>query len=351
MLSTLVSLGPWEWTAVFGIAAVLIAAILLWRKVEPVLGEEPMPMNLLWFFSTAIMVTVASVGILLLVNKFAPVHIRSYGVMLLIGFTSGLIYCSKVGPSRGLTVPMAIDMLLMDLIFAIVGARGIFILTMLKDYKDNPASMVDVWQGGLSFHGGVIGGIIATAIFCHWRKVRFVVLGDIMAPALCIGYAITRIGCFLNGCCHGHATNLPWGVYFPENAAEFPMHVHPTQLYAAAGSVVLFFILTRLWPKMHRPGQLFPLYLMLYSLLRFGCEQTRRGATAELFGPFPAVTIGQAACILIAIAGLIWFLILQKLPYENPVTARATALAPAPAEVSATKKSDKSGKQKRKSAH
>lgn len=348
MLSTLVSLGPWEWTAVFGIALVLVVAILLWRKAEPVLGEEPMPMNLAWFISTSLMVIVASVGILLLVNKFAPVHIRSYGVMLLVGFTGGMIYCSKVGASRGLTVPMVIDMLLLDLILAILGARGIFILTMLKEYKDNPASMVDVWQGGLSFHGGVIGGIIATAIFCYLRKVRFVVLADITTPALCIGYAITRIGCFLNGCCHGHATDLPWGVYFPENAAQFPMHVHPTQLYASAGSILIFFILTRLWSKMHRPGQLFPLYLMLYSLLRFGCEQTRRGATAELFGPFPVLTIGQAACILIALAGFVWFMILQRMPYENPITARAVELPPVSTTPVVTKKHEKSGKKQRK---
>jgi phosphatidylglycerol:prolipoprotein diacylglycerol transferase len=334
MRSILVSLGPWEWPAVFGIAVVVWLAILGWRWLERALGEEPAPINRQWYIVTGLMVAVVSVGLLLLINRFAPVQIKSYGVMLLLGFVAGIIYANHVGPQRGLSLPFIIDMTLMDLLFAIVGARGIFVLTMYKEYAGDPKTVLDVWRGGLSFHGGLLGAVIATIIFCRWRRVRFAVLADICTPGVCLGYAITRIGCFLNGCCHGGPTTLPWGVRFPEIAHQFPMPVHPTQLYASAGSIGLYFIVTTVWKRMHRPGQLFPLYLVLYSILRFLLEYTRRGASAEVFAPIPALTVAQFACIFIAIGGLIWFLILQRWPAENPLTARAVREpepAPAPA--------------------
>jgi phosphatidylglycerol:prolipoprotein diacylglycerol transferase len=308
---------------VFGIAAVVCVAIVAWRRLERALGEEPAPVTSQWLLLTGVTVAAVSVVLLLLINRFAPVHIRSYGVMLLLGFVAGILYANRVGPPRGLTLPLIIDMALLDLLFAIVGARAIFVLTMFKEYASDPKTVVDVWRGGLSFHGGLLGALIATIVFCRWRRVRFAVLADICTPGICLGYAITRIGCFLNGCCYGGPTNLPWGVRFPEIAHQYPMPVHPTQLYASAGSLGLFFIVRAAWKHMHRPGQLFPLYLMLYSVLRFLLEYTRRGVTAEIFAPLPALTVGQFACILIAIGGLVWFLILQRMPFEDPLAARA----------------------------
>lgn len=329
MRSILVSLGPWEWPAVFGIAVVVCVAVFAWRRLERALGEEPTPATRQWCVVTGLLVAAVSVVLLLLINHFAPVRIRSYGVMLLLGFVAGIIYANHVGPARGLTLPLIIDMSLLDLLFAIVGARAVFVLTMYQEYASDPKTVLDVWRGGLSFHGGLLGAVIATIVFCRWRRVRFAALADICTPGICWGYAITRVGCFLNGCCHGGPTHLPWGVRFPEIAQQFPMPVHPTQLYASAGSIGLFFILTAAWKHMHRPGQLFPLYLILYSILRFLLEYTRRGASSEVFAPLPALTVAQFACIFIAAGGLVWFLILQRMPYEDPLTARAV-LEPEP---------------------
>lgn len=325
MRSVLVALGPWEWPAVLGIAAALVVVVFLWRKLERVLGEEPAPINAAWFASTALLVAVVAVVLWLGVNKFGPVRIRSWGVMLLCGFTAGIVYASKVGPPRGLTVPMVIDLALMLLIFAILGARLVFVLLMFNEYASQPGTVLSVWRGGLSFHGGVLGGVLAVLLFCRWRKVRFAVLADVFTPAVPIGYALTRIGCFLNGCCHGVPTDLPWGVVFPENVKHFPGPVHPTQLYASAGSAAIVLILLWAWPRMRRPGQLFPLYLVLYSIMRFLCEYTRRGATARISALIPALTVGQIACIIIGLSGLIWFVLVQRQPYENPVTAMVAA--------------------------
>ena len=331
MRSILFSLGPWDWPALLGIAACLLVAVLAWRRIEVALGEHPAALNARWVAFAAPAIGLASGLVWLLVNRYGPLEIKSYGAMLVCGFVAGIVYCSRVGPQRGLNVPTIVDMALLQLILGIVGARGLFVLLELKQYAGSTASIVSVWRGGLSFHGGVIGAVIGTALFCRWRKARFAVLADVCTPALCLGYALTRIGCFLNGCCHGGPTTLPWGVVFPENIKDFPMPVQPTQLYASFGSLVLFFIVTRAWRHMHRPGQLFPLYLFLYSaILRFLCEYTRAGASAEMSTFIPSLTVAQVACILIAVGAAIWFLVLQRMPYENPLTAMAIQ-EPAPA--------------------
>jgi len=321
MRSTLVELGPWQWPAVFGIAAVLLLVVFAWRRLERALGEEPAPMDRSWWGITTLFVGLFAVGLLLLINRYGPVKVRSYGVMLLLGFAAGAYYAHRAGARRGLTVPLLIDFVFLVLVLAIIGARALFVLLALGEYAKDPLTVVDVWRGGLSFHGGLAGAILGAVLFVRWRKLRFAVLADLAIPGLAIGYAITRIGCFLNGCCHGHPTDLPWGVVFPENAQRFPMPVHPTQLYAGLGSLLIFLILVRLAPRLHRPGQVLPVYLVLYSILRFICEQTRRGATAEVSTLIPALTVGQIACIVTAVGGVVWFLLLQRMPYENPVTA------------------------------
>ena len=323
MRSVLVSLGPIEWPGIFGIAAILMVAVLLWRRLERILEEDQpqAPLDARWIVGALSFVAALSVALFFLINRFGPVKIRSYGVMLLVGFVAGIIYASRVGPQRGLKLSTIIDLVLLELISAIVGARVMFVALMYKDYVQNPSTVLDVWRGGLSFHGGLLGAVIATLIFSKVRKVRFTVLADILTPAIPIGYALTRIGCLLNGCCHGGPTDLPWGIIQPDSGYTCPLE--PTQLYASAGSLVLFAILYWAWPRMHRPGQLFPLYMFTYSILRFLCEYTRRGFSAEVSGVVSALTVAQFACIFIALAGLVWFLILQRRPYENPVEAMA----------------------------
>lgn len=321
MRSVLVELGPWQWPAILVIAAILFAVVLVWRRFERAMGEEPQPIDARWFAVNGLLVAAVSVGLYLAVNAFGPVKIRSYGVCLLLGFIGGYSYALKVGQPRGLPATWLLDMMLLQLVSAVIGARGMFVLLALKDYAADPGSVVDVWQGGLSFHGGLLGALIATVFFTRYRRIRFAVLADICTPGITIGYAVTRVGCFLNGCCHGNPTDGPLGVVMPETG--YTMHLHPTQLYASAGSALLFFILRWAWPRMHRPGQLFPLYMMLYSVMRYLCEMSRIGWSAERSGLIPALSVAQVACIAIAVVGLAIYIALQRLPYESPTEAGA----------------------------
>lgn len=128
-----------------------------------------------------------------------------------------------------------------------------------------------------------------------------------MCAGIALGYSFARIGCFLNGCCHGVPTDLPWAVTFPVTGActtpDVP--VHPTQLYASALSFLIFAVLVYLKPRVKRPGHLFLGYLMLYSVMRFGVEFTRAGATARYLTEGFFMTEAQLASIIILVLSAI----------------------------------------------
>jgi phosphatidylglycerol:prolipoprotein diacylglycerol transferase len=177
------------------------------------------------------------------------------------------------------------------------------------EFSARPSEIVQIWRdGGLSFHGGLLGGILAGLLFAWGRRVPFATLADMTAPGLALGYGITRFGCLLNGCCYGAPTGLPWGIRFPlypdSHIATDPSH--PTQIYSAAGSFLILAVL--LWARARMParGQLFLLYLMLYSVMRAGIEVLRKGYTAQVL--FDGITQGQAASAVILGVALLLYL-------------------------------------------
>src|SRR5206468_2477943 len=115
---------------------------------------------------------------------------------------------------------------------------------------------------------------------CRKHKLNFLAMADICAPAFALGYSIGRIGCFLNGCCYGHACALPWGVRFTdETSGGLTPPSHPTQLYATLMNLAFFVILDRWSRRPHKTGALFLVYLAMYCVYRFIDEQFRKGAT------------------------------------------------------------------------
>jgi len=207
-----------------------------------------------------------------------------------------------------------IDFVLIILLSGVVGARLVYVLLHLSEYGTAPITLLYVWQGGLAFHGGVAGGVIGGYIFARVRKISFPLLADLSAPALALGTAFTRIGCFLNGCCYGTVCHLPWAVVFPPTteAGAGGMPRHPTQLYAAAANAVIFAILVKLAPRTRVRGNLFLLYLVLYSIYRFLVEFLRRGASAVVFAPLAPLTQAQTASIIIGVAALVWMLLRRR---------------------------------------
>ena len=309
MHPVLVETGPWQWWAypIIVLILALVAVLVQWLESR---RADPQPLTATNWTLLALFVLAGAGLVMFAVNKLAPIYVHSYGVMLLIGLAAGVWWLVRSGRPYGFILEDWIDFALVILLSGVVGARLLYVLLHLPEYAPAPMTILYVWQGGLAYHGGVAGAIIAGYAFAHARKISFPLLADLSAPALSLGYAFARIGCFLNGCCYGNESHLPWAVNFPggteAGAGGFPRH--PTQLYACGASLVIFLILVRLQPRIKIRGNLFLGYLLLYSIYRFIVEFFRRGATANVFGPLAPLTEAQTASIIIGLGALVWIL-------------------------------------------
>jgi phosphatidylglycerol:prolipoprotein diacylglycerol transferase len=217
-----------------------------------------------------------------------------------------------------------IDVALYGVLAGVLFAHLASIVLDLPYYLQNPREILGIWSSllssegglrGLSFHGGVIGGVGAVYLFARKKKINFLALADLLSPGLAIAYAIARIGCFLNGCCYGVPTTLPWGVRFCEDGVWTPPS-HPTQIYASLANVAIFGLLVMLEKRRRFTGQIFLSYLAMYSIYRFLNEFLRKGVTAEVW--FWNLTQAQivSLAILIVSATILW-LKLRKKPIET----------------------------------
>jgi phosphatidylglycerol:prolipoprotein diacylglycerol transferase len=138
----------------------------------------------------------------------------------------------------------------------------------------NPLDIFKVWQGGLVYYGGFIAVVVFTIMYCKIKNMQVLFLGDFFSPALALGHAIGRLGCFFAGCCYGKETNMSWGVVFKDkqSLAVLGEHLHPTQIYESLGNLFIFFILLFYTKKERKVGNVFAVYLILYAVLRFLVE-------------------------------------------------------------------------------
>jgi phosphatidylglycerol:prolipoprotein diacylglycerol transferase len=253
--------------------------------------------------------------------------VHSYGTLLMLGFVGGMLLTAREAKRLKLSSELAVDLGLWVLVGGIVGARALFVALDWSDYAAHPAEALYVWQtGGLSFHGGLLGGVVAALLLARRRGVRFMALADMAAPGLALGYGIARFGCLLNGCCFGVPTSLPWGVRFPlfPDSSVLTEPSHPTQIYSALGSFVILAVLLRIRSRLPAQGQLFLLYLALYSVLRAGVEVLRKGATAQIL--FDGVTQAQAVSAIIFAAAVIGiFRLARRGRTKSPEGGRVTA--------------------------
>ncbi|MGC9320478.1 MAG: prolipoprotein diacylglyceryl transferase, partial [Armatimonadota bacterium] len=197
----------------------------------------------------------------------------------------------------------------------IIGGRLGYVLLNLSEYAGEPLEALNLWSGGMSWHGGVAGALLVLGIGTRVMGVSLARAFDLSAPGVALAYAIARVGCFLNGCCWGRSTDLPWGVVFPPEAAGAPAGepLHPTQLYAVAGTLLFTLpVLLALSPRLRRPFDRFLGFLVLSSVVRFVVEVFRRGASAEVFEPIPQLTIAQVASLAIIVVGVAVILIRER---------------------------------------
>ncbi len=235
-----------------------------------------------------------------------PLEIRAYGTMLMVGFLAAIWLSARQARKRGIDGGRILDVAVWVLIGGIVGARATFIaIDPSATWKDFPY----LWQPGLSWYGGLGGGLLATLIYSRVTHVSFPSLADACTPGVALAYGIARIGCLLNGCCYGAPTGLPWAARFGLDGG-WTARSHPTQIYSALGSWAITCLLLYLSPRLRRPGQLFVIYLALYGVIRFVVEFLRKGYTAEVL--IEPLTQAQAASVILIVASLVVFWRLGK---------------------------------------
>jgi phosphatidylglycerol---prolipoprotein diacylglyceryl transferase len=304
MRPILVTLGPWGLVALAVLFAGLLALLLLWQWLEGRRGGFR-GLTAPRVGAASLSAVVAAAPLWVLLHRFGPVEVKAWGTMLVVAFAAGTLYLAKWANREVLTPADAMDLALYSLIGAVIGSRLVFVALDWQTYAARPAHILNVWEGGLSFHGGLLGAIIAGLLFARARHKQFLRIADETAPGIALGYAFARVGCFLNGCCHGHPTDLPWGMIFPHGEiCDRP--VHPTQLYALVCSLAIMAILIRLRPLVRFRGQLFAAYLALYSVARFLLEYTRAGATGKYLEGSGGLTQAQFASILIFLVGALF---------------------------------------------
>jgi phosphatidylglycerol:prolipoprotein diacylglycerol transferase len=249
--------------------------------------------------------------------QLGPLAIRWYGLMYLVAFAAfyllGRWRVSRTfhGTATRLGSSDVEDLLFHGVLGVVIGGRlGYVLFYKPGHYLQHPLEAFAVWQGGMSFHGGLLGVLLACAWFARKRGLPYLKLMDFVAPLVPLGLAAGRLGNFINGELWGRASDLPWATVFPQSGSSVPRH--PSQLYQFAGEGLLLFALLWWYSSRPRPpGRVCGVFLLGYGVLRFLAEFARE-PDAFLGLLAGGLTMGQLLCVPMAAAGL--WLVLRRTP-------------------------------------
>ncbi len=255
--------------------------------------------------------------------ELGPLKIHWYGIMYLIGFAA----VWWLGSRRARHTPGWKPEELSDLVFygalgTILGGRlGYVLFYDLETYLADPLAVFEIWRGGMSFHGGLVGVLVALALYARKHGKRFFQVTDFVAPMVPIGLGAGRLGNFINGELWGRVTDLPWGMIFPDpRAGGAPRH--PSQLYEAFLEGLVLFLILWFYSSKPRPTMAVSgLFLVGYGSFRFLVEFTRMPDPQLGFIAFGWLTMGQALSLPMILAGL--FLMIWA--YRRPTTSSIQA--------------------------
>jgi phosphatidylglycerol---prolipoprotein diacylglyceryl transferase len=236
--------------------------------------------------------------------SIGPLQIRWYGLMYIMGFLfSYLLVRFQLNRQKEplLSKDQVLDLYFYLILGLIIGARlGYVVFYNLKAYLNNPLELLAVWHGGMSFHGGFIGVLLAVWWFCRKNSISLLALGDLIIVTAPIGLGLGRLANFINGELYGRITTVSWGMVFPQAG---PLPRHPSQLYEAfLEGLVLFVILWITRNAKSFPGALVARFLILYGLFRTLVEFFRE-PDAQLGYFFGFLTMGQLLSLFMILMG------------------------------------------------
>jgi phosphatidylglycerol---prolipoprotein diacylglyceryl transferase len=234
--------------------------------------------------------------------SIGPLEIRYYGLIYALGFILTLLFLKKYSKAKKLFKHKEHpETLTFYLIIGVVLFARLFevLFYNLNYYFTNPLEILKIWNGGLSFHGGITGAAIAVWFFAKKYNYSFLKIADLLSIPAALALALGRIANFINAELYGRITTFKWAVKFP-NVDGLR---HPSQIYESIKNFIIFFTLLIYNKKERNPGVIFSLFLILYSVFRFRLEYFRE---PELYISF--LTMGQALSIPLFVIGLILFI-------------------------------------------
>ncbi|MBI5816624.1 MAG: prolipoprotein diacylglyceryl transferase [Nitrospinae bacterium] len=236
--------------------------------------------------------------------KFGPLTLHTYGLLVAGGFLLGIAWAARLGKREGMAPQMVYDVSFWIILSAILSSRVLYVMVEYRHYLDRPLDVFKIWEGGLVFYGGVIGAVAAIAICARIYKFDMWKFADIAAPSAALGHAIGRLGCLFAGCCYGRETHVPWAVTFEDVHSIAPTGVplHPTQIYDSLNEFTIFLIITAFRPYRKFKGQVWWIWVGLYSFGRMIVEGFRGDPRGMWLGDsFSTSQILAAGGILLAV--------------------------------------------------
>ncbi|MEI6111105.1 MAG: prolipoprotein diacylglyceryl transferase [Cyanobium sp. ELA712] len=271
-----------------------------------------------------------------LVFQLGPLALRWYGLLIATAVLLGLLLAMQLGRRRGIDPNLIADLLPVLVAGAVIGARAYYVALEWRQYQGHWLDALAIWRGGIAIHGALIGGSLATVLFCRWRRQPFWPLLDVLVPAVALGQAIGRWGNFFNSEAFGLPTELPWKLSIPIqnrpieflNAETF----HPTFLYESLWNLGVLALLLALFRAASRgrirlpAGALSCVYLMAYSSGRVWIEALRLDPLCLLSDPpfcQGGLRMAQLVSLLLICAGALglWWLYDQRRALPDPSLA------------------------------
>lgn len=252
-----------------------------------------------------------------LFNLFG-IPIYAYRTLLAVAFVACTLLTVRESRKRANGVEISPLVGIWAMFGSLIGAHAFYILQY--ESAGDLWRAFFVWEGGLVFYGGLLGGLGAAGIYLAIARIPFMNAADSAAPYLALGESITRFGCLMNGCCWGTVCNLPWAITFPAHSpafeaqvkagaladtAQHSLTVHPAQLYMAFGLIAIFAVLKQALLRERPAGVVFFGYVFLYGVLRFLVELVRGDSARSVSGLTVSGAI-SAAFVALGIAALVY---------------------------------------------
>ena len=237
--------------------------------------------------------------------RLGSFEIHTYGVLVAIGFLVGILTAVRRAKSEGIDSEKLNDLGVWIIVAGMTGGKLFHVIFFWDDFIQGwRESGIASLREGFVFYGGFLCAALVAVVYTHVKRLPLAKVTDALAPSIALGHMFGRLGCCFEGCCYGKACSLPWAVTFPPPHVRAGVPLHPTELYEAAGNLVIFAGLAAFYRHKRFDGEVWWLYVLSYGVLRFVVEFFRGDYDIHYFGAFTIAHFIAVVMIVPALVGL-----------------------------------------------